>query len=153
MANVSEATGILTIIAKTDEKEFVEFQEALSAYLESGLYGADFYAEDVFDQNDDGTCSVEVNFNGRGRWNFDRNLRSFGLWAKNSGSETLKKLKGISFKLVFEFVDHDEGAEILYTETVSVEHKANEPWESCQYTEIEHEDLDYTVDKLPAARS
>ena len=131
----------------------MEFQEALSTYLKSGLYGADFDAEDVFDQNADGTCSVEVDFNGRGRWTFDKNLRNFGLWAKKSSSKELDKLKKISFKLVFEFVDHDEGAEILYTETASVEHKANEPWESCQYTEIEHEDLDYTVDKLPAARS
>lgn len=148
MANLSDATGVLEIIAKCNEKEFMGFQESLATYLASGVYGASFDAEDVFDKNDDGTCSVEVNFMGWGRWTFSDNLRRFGVWAKNSNCKELNKLKGISFKLVFDFVDHEEGQQILYTEKACVEHKANEPWELCQYTEIEHEDLDYTVDNL-----
>lgn len=156
MANESEATGTLEIIAKCDEKKFMEFQEALKAYLGSGFYGASFDVEDVFDKNADGTCSVSVDFIGYGRWTFSNNLERFGLWAsydadmrgKDSGYEALNKMKGIGFKLVFEFVDHEPGMEILYTETASVEHKANEPWKLCQYTEIKHEDIDYTVDNL-----
>lgn len=156
MANASEATGVLEIIAKCNEKKFMEFQESLKTYLGSGFYGASFDVEDVFDQNDDGTCSVSVDFIGCGRWTFSNNLKRFGLWAsydadmrgKNSGYEALNKMKGIGFKLVFEFVDHEPGMGILYTETSSVEHKANEPWKLCQYTEIKHEDIDYTVDNL-----
>lgn len=156
MANASEATGVLEIIAKCNEKNFMEFQESLKTYLGSGFYGASFDVEDVFDKNDDGTCSVSVDFIGCGRWVFSNNLKRFGLWAsydadmrgKDSGFEALNKMKGIGFKLVFEFVDHEPGMGILYTETSSVEHKANEPWTSTQYTEIKHEDIDYTVDNL-----
>lgn len=134
----------------------MEFQESLKTYLGSGFYGASFDTEDVFEQNDDGTCSVSVDFIGYGRWTFSNNLKRFGLWAsydadmkgKNSGYEALNKMKGIGFKLVFEFVDHEPGMGILYTETASVEHKENEPWKLCQYTEIKHEDIDYTVDNL-----
>lgn len=156
MANASEATGVLEIIAKCNGKKFMEFQESLKTYLGSGFYGASFDTEDVFEQNDDGTCSVSVDFIGCGRWVFSNNLKRFGLWAsydadmkgKNSGYEALNKMKGIGFKLVFEFVDHEPGMGILYTETSSVEHKANESWTSTQYTEIKHEDIDYTVDNL-----
>ena len=149
MANISTAYGELTIIAECDKKKFGEFQTALSKYLQRGEYGADFYETDKF-QFENGKCETTVGFHGWGRWTFDENLKRFGVWAKNSGCEELSKIKGISFKLIFDFVDCEEGMETLYTEKASIEHKANEPWEKSQYREIECETLAFTADNLIA---
>ena len=152
MANMSSAYGNLTITVKGNEQEFMKFADSLAIYFASGFYGASFdapYLNDI--QNVNGTCSTDVTFMGWGRWTFDENLRRFfNSWAENSDCEALEKLKGISFKLVFDFVDCEEGMETLYTEKASIEHKANEPWEKSQYREIECETLAFTADNLIA---
>ena len=149
MANISTAYGELTIIAECDKKEFREFQTALSKYLQRGEYGADFYETDKF-QFENGKCETTVDFHGWGRWTFDENLKRFGVWAKNSSCKELDKMKGISFKLIFDFVDCEEGMETLYTEKASIEHKANAPWGETQYRELECESLAFTADNLIA---
>ena len=151
MVNMSRAYGKLTITAKVNEQEFMKFADSLAIYFAAGFYGASFdapYLNDI--QNVNGTCSAEVNFMGTGLWTFDENLKRFGVWAKNSSCKELDKMKGISFKLIFDFVDCEEGMETLYTEKASIEHKANAPWGKTQYREIECETLAFTADNLIA---
>ena len=152
MANISTANGELTIIAECDKKEFRKFQTALNEYLQRGEYGADFYETDKF-QFENGKCETTVGFHGWGRWTFDENLRRFFIaWADyysaNSNELNLKFLMPFSFKLIFDFVDYEEGQQLLYTEKASIEHKANAPWKETSFEVLSYEDIEFTADNL-----
>ena len=154
MANISNAKGTLNVSVKAgSEKEMRDFLACLAEYFRYGEYGAFFDpTSSIAVQKEKEGFSCSVDFTGFGRWSFMENIGGwFGSWSKTKEIEKyVKEIEKYDFRLMFDFVDFEEGCEIFYHAIVSISHNAGNPLDAACVTEDECEDISITAENLVA---
>lgn len=166
MANISDASGTITIKAKRDIAQslacLIKYTQELgdySTYLDfdakKGIVDGDEVAENEY----------EYTFNGFGRWTYENNIENFYNWIKNdvysNGLEDYYKRNGIDivelknlfetikdndWEIEFDITDAESGCAVLYQATCLLSHKAGE--DKAEFTELECTEYDYTNENL-----
>ena len=165
MANVSDASGTIVIRAnkKSDinfiiEKIFFEtekwyYNTVLDVRKDSNNQPMTVIktAADDDDEESEYRYFCIENFYGNGRWNYISNIENLLSGVKEDNiltEEDIARLESIDFEINFNFVDMEEGFEVLYAADISLIHKAGQKLEDVKPTENSITNYDYTKENL-----
>lgn len=163
MANISSVNGILYITAAST-MECEKIYKLIKFITNKWVYSFNMYDEftisevKVAHSESDDEVTMETPFNGEGRWSFQNNAQSFGVWLGDSIRihsnptieifEAAKELMSLKFVLEFEYDEDEPGQQFIGVGKTKLFHIANTPLEEMEILEDEFVSHELTVENL-----
>ncbi|MCF0107222.1 MAG: hypothetical protein HUJ53_10695 [Holdemanella sp.] len=146
MANISNAFGHLTIIAK-DRKTIDNLINLIDSYAANSDYFTDIEDGGIY-RRDSGMYRFEGSFIAGGRWSYTNNLEIFRELALDSMEKLARVCEKEWWRIDYDFTDYEPGMDLFYNAQGHIEHGEGMRFEDIRYTEDNHEDIDITLKNI-----